>query len=65
MNLVAKSLWISSPMFLCVSLSNQGRCCLTGLELARISKECSATSLGMLGMSEGLHTNTIALARRK
>ena len=30
-----------------------------------MSKECSATSLGMPFMSEGLHTNTSAFARRK
>jgi hypothetical protein len=32
---------------------------------ARISSECSATSLGMPGMSEGLHAKTSAFARRK
>ena len=30
-----------------------------------MSKECSATSLGMPDMSEGLHANTSAFARRK
>jgi hypothetical protein len=32
---------------------------------ARISSECSVTSLGMSGMSEGLHAKTSAFARRK
>ena len=30
-----------------------------------MSKECLATSLGMLGMSKGLHANTSAFAWRK
>jgi hypothetical protein len=30
-----------------------------------MSSECSATSLGMPGMSEGLHAKTSAFARRK
>ena len=30
-----------------------------------MSKECSATSLGMPGMSEGLHANTSTFAWRK
>ena len=30
-----------------------------------MSKECSATSLGMSGMSEGLHANMSAFVRRK
>jgi hypothetical protein len=32
---------------------------------ARTSSECSATSLGMPGMSEGLHAKTSAFVRRK
>jgi hypothetical protein len=39
--------------------------CFTGRAPARISSECSATSLGMPGMSEGLHAKTSAFARRK
>ena len=31
----------------------------------RMSKACSATSLGMLGMSEGLHANMSAFTWRK
>jgi hypothetical protein len=65
MNPGAKSLWISSPMTLRFSSSNQCRCCLIGLELAQISKECSATSLGMPDMSKGLHANTLTFTRRK
>jgi hypothetical protein len=30
-----------------------------------MSSECSATSLGMPGMSEGLHAKTLVFARRK
>jgi hypothetical protein len=30
-----------------------------------MSKECSVTSLGMPGMFEGLHANTLVFARRK
>ena len=35
------------------------------LGVGRISRECSATSLGMPGMSKGLHAKMSALARRK
>ena len=38
---------------------------MTGLEFGRISREYSATSLGMPGISEGLHAKISALARRK
>ena len=65
MNPAVKSLWISSPMILRFSSSKRRSSCFTGLEPARISKECSATSLGMPGMSEGLHANISAFARRK
>jgi hypothetical protein len=36
-----------------------------GQASARISSECSVTSLGMPGMSEGLHAKTSAFVRRK
>jgi hypothetical protein len=65
MNPAASSLWISSPMALRFSSSNQRRGCFTGRAPVRISRECSATSLGMSGMSEGLHAKTSAFARRK
>jgi hypothetical protein len=65
MNPAAISLWISSPMALRFSSSNQRRGCLMGRAPARMSSECSATSLGMSGMSEGLHAKTSAFARRK
>jgi hypothetical protein len=52
-------------MALHLSSSNRRRGCLTGRALARMSSECSATSLGMPGMSEGLHEKTSAFARRK
>jgi hypothetical protein len=65
MNPAAISLWTSSPMALCFSSSKRHRCCLTGQAPAQMSSECSVTSLGMPGMSEGLHAKTSAFARRK
>jgi hypothetical protein len=52
-------------MALRFSSSNQRRGCFTGRAPARISSECLATSLGMPGMSEGLHAKTSAFVRRK
>jgi hypothetical protein len=60
MNPAAISLWISSPMALHFSSSNRRRGCFMGRAPARISSECSATSLGMPGMSKGLHAKTSA-----
>jgi hypothetical protein len=65
MNPAAISLWTSSPMALRFSSSKRRRCCFTGQASARISSECSTTSLGMPGMSEGLHAKVSAFARRK
>jgi hypothetical protein len=65
MNPAAISLWISSPMALRFSSSNRRRGCFTGRAPARISSECSATSLGMPGMSEGLHAKTSVFVWRK
>jgi hypothetical protein len=65
MNPAAISLWISSPIALCFSSSNRRRGCLMSQAPTRISSECSATSLGMPGMSEGLHAKASAFARRK
>src|SRR5688572_25228735 len=65
MNPAAISLWISSPMALRFSSSNRRRGCFTGRAPARISSECSAISLGMPGMSEGLHAKSSAFTRRK
>jgi hypothetical protein len=59
------SLWISSPIALRFSSLNQRRGYLTGRAPARISSECSASFLGIPGMSEGLHAKTSAFARRK
>jgi hypothetical protein len=56
---------ISSSIALCFSSSKRCSHCLTYLELAWISKECSVTSLRMPGMSEGLHANMSLFARRK
>nr|ACG24225.1 hypothetical protein [Zea mays] len=65
MNPAAISLWTSSPMALRFSSSKQRRCCFTGQAPARMSSECSATSLGMPGMSEKLHAKILAFARKK
>jgi hypothetical protein len=65
MNPAAISLWISSPMALRFSSSKRRRGYFTGRALARMSSECSTTSLGMPGMSEGLYAKTSAFARRK
>jgi hypothetical protein len=65
MNPATISLWTSSPMALRFSSSKRRRCCFTGRAPARMSSECSATSLGMPGMSEGLHAKILAFARRK
>jgi hypothetical protein len=65
MNPAAISLWISSPMALRFCSSKRRRGCFTGWAPNRISSECSATSLGMPGMSEELHAKTSAFARRK
>jgi hypothetical protein len=65
MNPAAISSWSSSLMALRFSSSNQRRGCLTGRAPARMSNECYATSLGMPGMSEGLHAKTSAFVRRK
>jgi hypothetical protein len=65
MNPAVSSLWISSPMALRFSSSKRRRVCFTGRAPALMSSECSATSLGMPGMSEGLHAKTLAFARRK
>jgi hypothetical protein len=52
-------------MALRFSSSKRHRDCFTGRAPARMSSECSATSLGMSGMSEGLHAKNLAFARRK
>jgi hypothetical protein len=65
MNPATISLWTYSPMALRFSSSKRRRCCFTGRAPARMSNECSATSLGMSGMSEGLHAKILAFARRK
>ena len=46
-------------------LVESARRCFTGLEPTWMSKACSKTSLGMPSMSEGLHANISAFARRK
>jgi hypothetical protein len=61
----AKSFAISSPMAVHFSSLKRHRCCLIGLEPDLIFKACWATSLGMLGMSGGIHAKMSLLARRK
>jgi hypothetical protein len=65
MNPASNSLCISSPMTLRFSSSKRRKRCFTGLEPAQISKVCSVTSLGMTGISEGLHAKMSMFARRK
>jgi hypothetical protein len=65
MNPAAISLWISLPMALRFSSSKRRRGCFTGRAPARISSECSATSLGMPGMSEGLHAKNFGVCADK
>ena len=55
MNPASRSLCTSSPIARCLSSLKRRRRCLTGLEFGWISREYSVTSLGMTGMSEGLH----------
>ena len=52
-------------MALRLSLSKRRKPCFTSLEPALMFKECSATSLGMPGMSEGFHAKMLLFARRK
>jgi hypothetical protein len=65
MNPTASNLWISSLIALRFSSSKRRSHCIIGLEPARISKECSVTSLEMPGMFEGLHANMSLFAQRK
>jgi hypothetical protein len=52
-------------MAMCSSSSKRRRCCFTGRAPARISSECSATSLDMPGMSEGLHAKNFGICAEK
>ena len=65
MNPATKSFTISSSIALRFSSSKRRRRYFTGLEPGLIFKACSATSLEMPGMSEGLHAKMSLLARRK
>ena len=51
MNLASSSLLTSSPMALRFGSEKRRSDCLMGLALGRISRECSANSLGTPGMS--------------
>jgi hypothetical protein len=52
-------------MALRFSSSKRRMGCFTGRAPARMSSECSVTSLGMPGMSEGLHTKNSVFAPEK
>ena len=65
MNPTANSFAISSPMALRFSSPKRHRHCFTGLEPGWIFKVCSATSLGMPGISEGFHAKMSLLLWRK
>ena len=65
MNPTTNSFAISSPMALRFSSSKRRRRCFTGLEPGWIFKVCSATSLGMPGISEGFHAKISLLSWRK
>ena len=62
---MANSLAISSPMALRLSSSKRRSRCWTGLDPGKMQSSCSATSLGMPGMSDGFQAKVSLLARRK
>ena len=65
MNPATNNLEIYSPITLRLSSLKRRRRCFTGLEPGVMFRACSATSLGMPGMSEGFHANMSIFARRK
>ena len=65
MKAAAKSLAISSPMALRLSSLKRHSRCWTGLDPGKMRSSCSATSLGMPGMSDGFQAKVSLLARRK
>jgi len=64
-NLAARSRAISSLMAFHFLSFKRRRCYLTGLAPNKMSKLCSATSLEILGMSEGLHAKMSRFLIRK
>ena len=63
--LASLSLSISFTMNSCFSGACRHAFCLTGRAPGHTAKWCSITSLGTLGISDGVHANMSALARRK
>src|SRR5664279_4572186 len=63
-NLAARSRLISSPMALRFGLENRHIDCLIGLASGYTSRECSANSLGMPGMSAGHQAKISQNSRR-
>ena len=61
----ANSLAISSPMALRLLSSKRRSRCWTGLDPGKMRSSCSATSLGMQGMSDGFQAKVSLLVRRK
>ena len=61
----ADSLANSSPMVLRLSSSKRRSRCWTGLDPGKMRSSCSATSLGMQGMSDGFQEKVSLLAQRK
>src|SRR5664279_5121335 len=64
MNLAARSRLISSPMALRFGSENRRIDCLIGLSSGYTLRECSANSLGMLGMSAGHQAKIYQYSRR-
>ena len=61
----ANSLAISSPMALRLSSLKRRSHYWTGLDPGKMRSSCSATSLGMPGISNGFQAKVSLLARRK
>ena len=61
----ANSVAISSPMALRLSSSKRRSHCWTGLDPGKMRSSCSATSLGMPGMSDDFQAKVSLLVRRK
>src|SRR5664279_1603609 len=64
MNLAARTRLISSPMAVCFGSENRRIDCLIGLASRYTSRECSANSLGMPGMSAGHQAKICQYSRR-
>ncbi|KAK8445590.1 hypothetical protein SEVIR_9G352850v4 [Setaria viridis] len=65
MNPVARTLFNSTLMASLQSWAKRRSFCLTGRAVLLRSKECSASSLGTPGISDGFHANMSKLCWRK